>query len=191
MGPFCTVILWSAFWGGRGGGGGSLAKQHSFKMPLLYSLSTLQMKGWWESNINAWFPFIYSHKWNCYFQNKIIMFCLPVLHSYICERFLSISRIGLPIYYAAGKYVDRSWKYINRPQTHESGNWDWGHAIPRKGIHKWDFPCSACLQHAQVYLLLTNITPIRFDVIHSEINSCLLVQLSTCFFSSKIRCYVY
>ncbi len=42
------------------------------------------------------------------------------------------------------KYVDRSWDYINRSQTHEYGNWGWGRAIPRKGIHKWDFPCSAC-----------------------------------------------
>ncbi len=40
------------------------------------------------------------------------------------------------------KYVDRSWEYINRSQTHECENWDWGSAIPRKGIHKWDFPCS-------------------------------------------------
>ncbi len=41
------------------------------------------------------------------------------------------------------KYVDRSWNYINRSQTHECGNWGWGRAIPRKGIHKWDFRCSA------------------------------------------------
>jgi hypothetical protein len=41
------------------------------------------------------------------------------------------------------KYVDRSWEYINRSQTHEEcGNWGWGRAIPRKGIHKWDFRCS-------------------------------------------------
>jgi hypothetical protein len=25
-------------------------------------------------------------------------------------------------YFAAGKYVDRSWEYINRSQTHECGN---------------------------------------------------------------------
>jgi hypothetical protein len=31
---------------------------------------------------------------------------------------------------------------INRSQTHECGNWDWGRAIPRKGILKWDFSCS-------------------------------------------------
>jgi hypothetical protein len=32
--------------------------------------------------------------------------------------------------------------YINRSHTHECGNWDWGHTIPRKGIRKWDFLCS-------------------------------------------------
>jgi hypothetical protein len=30
------------------------------------------------------------------------------------------------------KYVDRSWEYINRSQTHECGNWGWGRAIPGK-----------------------------------------------------------
>ncbi len=40
------------------------------------------------------------------------------------------------------------WRKISRPilgiinQTHECGNWDWGRAILRKGIHKWDFRCS-------------------------------------------------
>ncbi len=48
------------------------------------------------------------------------------------------------VFSAAGKYVDQSWEYINRSQTHECGNWDWGRAIPRKGINKWGFPCSAC-----------------------------------------------
>ncbi len=40
------------------------------------------------------------------------------------------------------KYVDRSWDYTNRSQTHECWNWGWGRAIPRKGIHIWDFRCS-------------------------------------------------
>ncbi len=34
------------------------------------------------------------------------------------------------------------WTDPDRSQTHESGNWDWGRAIPRKGIHKWDFRCT-------------------------------------------------
>ncbi len=47
------------------------------------------------------------------------------------------------VYFAAAKYVDRSLEYINRSQPHQCGNWDGGRAIPRKGIHKWDFRCSA------------------------------------------------
>ncbi len=58
---------------------------------------TLQMKGWWESNINVWFPFMYSHKWNCYFLNMIIMFRLPV-PTLIDLWEIYISRIGLPIF---------------------------------------------------------------------------------------------
>ncbi len=61
------------------------------------------------------------------------------LHSYNCERFIYFQSA----YSAAGKYVDRSWEYINRSQTHECENWDWGRAMPRNGIHKCDFPCSA------------------------------------------------
>ena len=31
--------------------------------------------------------------------------------------------------------LDLSWEYINRSQTHECGNWDWGRAIPFLEIH--------------------------------------------------------
>jgi len=55
-------------------------------------------------------------------------------------------------YSAAGKYVDRSWEYINCSQTHECGNWDWGGAVPRKGIHKWDFRNNA--------YTLTRVSPV-------------------------------
>ncbi len=50
--------------------------------------------------------------------------------------------IGLPILLQENTYVDRSWEYINRSQTHECGNWDCCRAIPFLGIHKWDFRCS-------------------------------------------------
>ncbi len=40
------------------------------------------------------------------------------------------------------KYVDRSWEYINRSQTHKCKNWGWGHAIPRKGIYTRNCRCS-------------------------------------------------
>jgi hypothetical protein len=38
--------------------------------------------------------------------------------------------------------VDRFWENINHSQAHECENWDWGRAMPIKGIHKWDFRCS-------------------------------------------------
>ena len=61
-------------------------------------------------------------------------------HSFVCERF--IYSHDQSAYSAAGKYVDRTWEYINRSQTHECGNWDCGRAIPFLRIHKWDFRCS-------------------------------------------------
>ncbi len=56
------------------------------------------------------------------------------------------------------KYVDWSWEFINRSQTHECGSRDWGRAIPRKGINKWDLRCSAvpfdiCIKPNNKYLL--------------------------------------
>jgi hypothetical protein len=76
---------------------------------------------------------MYSQKWNLYFQNKIKCSVSQFLHSWICYRFKYF--LDRSAYSAARKYVDRSWEYINRSRTHEWGNWDWGHAIPRKGIY--------------------------------------------------------
>ncbi len=38
--------------------------------------------------------------------------------------------------------VDRSSKYLNRPQIHECGNWEQGRAASFLGIHKSDLLCS-------------------------------------------------
>ncbi len=77
----------------------------------------------------------YSQKSNCAATVPISKFiCLWLWEIYIFSQSICL--------YAAGKYVDRSWEYIYRSQTQECGNWDWGRAIPRKGIHKWDFCCS-------------------------------------------------
>ncbi len=62
-------------------------------------------------------------------------------HSCFYERFVNFQ--DRSAYSVAGKYVDRFREYINRSQTHECGNWDWGHAIPFLGMHKWDFRCCA------------------------------------------------
>jgi hypothetical protein len=43
-------------------------------------------------------------------------------HSCCCERFIYSPNGSANC--AAGKYMDRSWKYINRSQIHECENWN-------------------------------------------------------------------
>ncbi len=75
----------------------------------------------------------YSQKRNCAATVRISTFtCLWAI--YIFPRSICL--------FCCRKYVDRSWKYINRSQTHECGTWHWGRSIPRKGLHKWNFLCS-------------------------------------------------
>jgi hypothetical protein len=85
----------------------------SVRLTFINLISQVQMKDRWESNINVWFPFMYSQIWNCYFQNRLIMSVSQFLHSYICERF-TVYIQDRSAYSAAGKYVDRSLAYINR-----------------------------------------------------------------------------
>ncbi len=116
----------------------SINMQHVF-IYVRFKIQRMHCKwGAGESNINVWFPFMYSQKWNCagYIQNIITMFFLPI--PTLCERFIYFQ--DRPVYFAA-KYVEvnRSWEYINRSQTHECGNCVW------KGIHKWNFRCSVLI----------------------------------------------
>ncbi len=60
---------------GRGGTPGSTVPREDTPRNQVH---TLQIVGWRESNTNIWFPFMSSQKRNSYFQNRIIMFCLPV-----------------------------------------------------------------------------------------------------------------
>ncbi len=54
--------------------------------------------------------------------------------SCVCERII-IPRWSCRFCWR--KYVDRSWEYVNRSQTHECRNWGWGRAIPRKGTYDY------------------------------------------------------
>ncbi len=63
--------------------------------------SALQKKGWWESNINVWFPFMYSNKWNCaasLFPKQNYNVLSQNSYTHISVRDLYISRIGQSIF---------------------------------------------------------------------------------------------
>ncbi len=77
---------------------------------------------------------------NKYSQRRNCMTTVPI-STFICLWAIYIFPWSICLF-CCRKYVDRSWEYRNLSQTHECGNWGWGRAIPREGIHKWDFRCS-------------------------------------------------
>ncbi len=76
------------------------------------------------------------------------------------------------------KYVDRSWEYKNRLQTHECWNWGWGRAIPRKGIYKRNCRCSVVWFIQQtICLMWLVIYKMQFMWVVTTWCSCCLVWL--------------
>ncbi len=107
-----------------------------------------------------------------------------ILHSYIRERFIYFQ--DRSAYSAAGKYVNRSWQYINLSHTgtHKGGSWDWGRAIPRKGIHKLDFHpklFKSTLQYIynEIFSVSLELTGHRFSFSKSFPDSQILFLLRT------------
>jgi hypothetical protein len=80
----------------------------------------------------------YSQKRNCAAPVQI-----PT--NYVLVRGLYIPLIGLPILLQDNRWPERE-KTLDRSQTHECGNWDWGRAVPFLGIHKSKFLCSVTSQ---------------------------------------------
>ncbi len=63
-------------------------------------------------------------------QTELLYSVSQFLYSYICGRFIYFQ--DRSAYSAVGKYVDRSWEYINHSQTHECGNWSEAAEFPEK-----------------------------------------------------------
>ncbi len=78
-----------------------LERALSMTRMYIHVYRTLQMKGWWESNINVWFLFMYSQKWNCaalLFPNQQNYNVLsPNFRTHVSVTDLYIPRICLPI----------------------------------------------------------------------------------------------
>ncbi len=97
-----------------------------------------------------------------YFQNIIIMFCLPIttfiypLGTYIFPGSICLfccSQIGRPILWL-----------INRSHIHECRNWEWGRAVSSfLGIHKSDFHFRYCVE----WLLANTVYSTLHEVLYN------------------------
>ncbi len=100
-------------------------------------------------NYNVWICIGYRHTVSCYtaknqyrkFKTNIPRKGIVPISTFMWLWAIYIFPRSICLF-CCRKYVYRSWEYINRSQTHECGNWDWGRTIPRKGIYKLDFLCS-------------------------------------------------
>ncbi len=91
---------------------------------------------------------------DCSIMADLVQYKYSKLDEYMnhsCEWFIySHDRFA---YSAAGKYVDRSWEYINRLSDTWMWNWVWGSTIPFLGTHQWDFRCSVSPMAASLLLI--------------------------------------
>ncbi len=107
--------------------------------------------------------------WPRYFQNRIIMFCLPISTlMYLWAIYILPGSVCLFCCSQIG-----SWKYIKRSQTHKCRNCERGRAASFLGTHKWGF------------LIQYNVNSGRIWVSYCEY-LLILVQYSDPWCSSKL-----
>ncbi len=89
-----------------------------------------------------WFPVMYSQKWNCYFENTIIMCCLPVpTLTYLWEIYIFPGSVFLFCCREICGAIQGVYKYL-------TDTWIWKLGVrprnsqKRNTYSKWDFPCS-------------------------------------------------
>ncbi len=90
-----------------------------------------------------------AENWKQIFPEKGLRGQSPNFHIYVSVSDLNIPTIDLP--FLLRKYVDQSWEYIKRSQTHEK-MWKLGlrlhNSRKRNTYSKWDIRCSVlCLQN--------------------------------------------
>ncbi len=89
-------------------------------------------------------------------KNRIIMFCLPIpTLIYLWEIYILPGSVRLFCCSQICGPILGIYKSLTDTWMCKIGilfDWDWGRTIPRKGIHRWDFRCSA-LYKQLLYLL--------------------------------------
>ncbi len=93
----------------------SLQRQHS--VGLVDVCNALQMKGRWESNINVWFRFMYSQKWNCadlLFLKHYYNVPSPNFYIHVSVSDLYIPRISLSILLHPNRQTDPRHKSLTK-----------------------------------------------------------------------------
>ncbi len=97
-----------------------------------------------------------------YFQNRIIMFYLPILTLiYVSMRDLYFQ--DRSVYFAAARYVDRSWEYINPSQT-------WMLELGLRWKYQFSVYCACAAFNQQVWTLLVYICICtNFSIMHGRV----------------------
>jgi hypothetical protein len=86
---------------------------------------------------------------------------------YMSVSDLYIPTINLHVLLQENMYVDRSWEYINRSQTHECGNWVCGCEIPFLGIIVSNFRYCVFAVYGSTSLLYLSFT-IHINMLFSD-----------------------
>ncbi len=125
-----------------------------------------------------------------YFQNRIIMFCLPnPTLIYLWEIYIFPGSVCL---FCCRKYVDRSWEYINCPQSHECGGGEDGKPWPHPQRHSLSQPwrwyplqimqrrlCTGLLVHSSCTRYNPSLDAWLLETSESNVKAAIVVRASS------------
>ncbi len=107
----------------------------------------------------------------------------PNFYIHVSVSDLYIPPICLPILLQENRWTDPGNGYIDRSQTHECGNWDWGRAIPVLGAYKSKCLCSVFAVSSVLELVLNPIK--SYSIVNAELNQVRELPVRTKMFSPK------